>query len=542
MVRFAVIAVALLSSILSAQDLHVSGKRIRADVQYLSTDEMAGRGVGTAGEKLATGYIASQLQTAGVSPGGDNQTYFQKVPFIGSQLLPSASLSIQGQSGTTSLVLQKEYAGIPLSQKPDNDFQAEAVFVGHGISAPELGWDDYKDVDVRGKVLVYFTNEPPSADPKFFGGPALTYYGRWTYKFEEAARRGAVAALIIHTTATAGYGWGVVSSSPETEHPALKLKAGESGLKFAGWISQDAGKKLTAQTGKTLDELLALANQKSFRPIPLRVRVAGHFSVKLRSFESVNVVGRVPGSDPNLRSQTVLFTAHWDHLGIGAPVNGDSVYNGAQDNATGCAVVLEMARVWAGLPEKPKRSAEFVFVTAEESGLLGSEYYGEHPQTPAGRIAADLNFDEFFPFGKTRDVFVTGAERTTLWPLVQRDAKRLSLTIAPDAEPGQGHYYRSDHFSLARVGIPAFSISQGADYIGKPAGFGQQVLKEFNEKHYHQPSDEYHEDWDFSGMEQIAEFGLTLGLDIANQPSLPTWRSGDEFLKAREASGAPGAQ
>jgi Zn-dependent M28 family amino/carboxypeptidase len=542
MVRFTILSAMFLSTFMNAQDLHISGKRIRADVQYLSSDEMAGRGVGTAGEKLATGYIASQLQSAGVAPGGENRSYFQQVPFIGTKLLPSASLSFQGEKGVTHLTLQKEYAGIPLSQKAENDFTAEAIFVGHGISARELGWDDYKGVDVKGKVLVYFTNEPPSDDPKFFGGPALTYYGRWTYKFEEATRRGAVAALIIHTDATAGYGWGVVSSSPEAEHPALKLKEGESGLKFAGWISQDAGRKLTSQTGKTLDELLALANQKSFRPIPLGVRVIGHFPVQLRAFNSVNVIGRVPGSDAGLKSQTVLFTAHWDHLGIGAPVNGDAIYNGAQDNATGCAVVLEMARLWAALPEKPKRSAEFVFVTAEESGLLGSRFYGEHPQTPAGRIAADLNFDEFFPFGKTRDVFVTGAERTTLWPLVQRDAKRLGLKIAPDAEPGQGHYYRSDHFSLARVGIPSFSISQGADYIGKPAGYGEGILKEFNEKHYHQPSDEYHEDWDFSGMEQIAEFGFTLGLDIANQPALPTWNNGDEFLKAREASGVRSPQ
>src|SRR3954453_22299035 len=298
---------ALLGSLLSAQDLHISGKRIRAHVQYLSSDEMQGRGVGTAGEKLATGYLASQLQAEGVSAGGDNQTYFQKVPFIGSRLLSPASLSIQGPNGTIPLTLQKEYAGIPLSQKPQNDFTAEAVFVGHGISAPELGWDDYKGLDVRGKVLVYFTNEPPSNNPNFFGGPALTYYGRWTYKFEEATRRGAAAALIIHTDATAGYGWGVVSSSPEAEHPALKLKDGESGLKFAGWISGEAARKFSAQTGKTLDELLALANSKSFRPMPLRVQVKGHFPIKLRAFDSVNVVGRVPGSEPALKLQSVLF-------------------------------------------------------------------------------------------------------------------------------------------------------------------------------------------------------------------------------------------
>jgi Zn-dependent M28 family amino/carboxypeptidase len=521
----------------AAQDLHISGGKIRAHVKYLSSDELEGRGVGTKGEKLATEYIAGQLKSEGVNPGGDGGTYFQRVPLVGVTTLPDATLTISGSDRKVALTPIKDYVGTPYSQQPQNDFDAEAVFVGHGISAPEFGWDDYKGENLKGKVLVYFTNEPPSDDPNFFGGPALTYYGRWTYKFEEARRRGSVAALIIHTTPTAGYGWGVVSGSWSQERPQMKLGPGERGLQLAAWVSQEAGAKLVASTGKSLEELLAMADQKSFRPIPLGIHVIGHIPVKLRQIESRNVIGRVDGADAQMKPQVVLFTAHWDHLGVGVPVNGDSIYNGAVDNATGCGMVLEIARVWAALPEKPKRSALFVFVTAEEAGLLGSEYYGKHPIVPAGETAAAINFDAFFPFGKTRDVSVTGAERTTLWPLVQRDARRMELEIKPDPQPAQGHYYRSDHFSLARVGIPAFSISAGTDYVGKPPDFGKTTFEDYNAKHYHQPSDEYHDDWDFGNMEQMAEFGLTLGLDFANTPTLPTWKAGDEFLHAREKSG-----
>jgi Zn-dependent M28 family amino/carboxypeptidase len=521
----------------AAQDLHISGEKIRAHVKYLASDELEGRGVGTRGEKLATEYIASQLKLQGVNPGGDDGTYYQRVPLVGATTLPDATLTISGSNSKLPLSLLRDYVGTACSQQAQNDFDAEAVFVGHGISAPEFGWDDYKGENLKGKVLVYFTNEPSSDDPNFFGGPALTYYGRWTYKFEEAKRRGAVAALIIHTTPTAGYGWGVVSGSWSQERPQMKLEPSERGLQLAAWVSQETGAKVVASTGKSLDELLAMANQKSFRPIPLGVHVIGHIPVKLREIDSRNVIGRVDGADAQTKSQAVLFTAHWDHLGVAAPVNGDNIYNGAVDNATGCGMVLEIARVWAALPEKPKRSALFVFVTAEEAGLLGSLYYGKHAVVPAGESAAALNFDAFFPFGKTRDVSVTGAERTTLWPLVQRDARRMELEIKPDAQPGQGHFYRSDHFSLARVGIPAFSISAGSDYVGKPPDFGRITFDDYNAKHYHQPSDEYHDDWDFGNMEQMADFGLTLGLDFANTPKLPTWKAGDEFLGVRENSG-----
>ena len=536
MFRFGMAVLLLASMPLPAQDLQPSGEKMRAYIKYLASDGLEGRGVGSKGEKLATEYIASQLQIFDVKPAGDNGTYFQRVPLVGSKTDPSASLTVSSKTGSVPLTLNKDFVGTAFSQKPENDFDAEAVFVGHGIAAPEFGWDDYKGENLQGKVLIYFTNEPPSEDPKFFAGRALTYYGRWTYKFEEATRRGAVAALIIHTTPTAGYGWGVVTGSWSQERAELKLQPGENGLKLAAWLSEEAGANLVASTGKTIDQLLALANSKSFRPITLGVRVVGHIPVTLHDIDSRNVVGRVSGADPALTPQTVIYTAHWDHLGIAIPVNGDNIYNGAVDNASGCAVVLEIARSWAALPQKPKRSALFLFVTAEEMGLLGSEYYGGHPEVPAGQTAADLNFDALYPFGKTRDVSVTGSERTTLWPLVQADAKRANLTIAPDAEPEQGHYYRSDHFSLARVGIPAFTISQGTDYWGKPTGFGKQVFEDYNAKHYHQPSDEYHDDWDMAGMEQMARFGFMLGLDIANTPKLPTWIKGDEFRAAREKS------
>ena len=535
MLRLLLLGATLGALVAAPESFHLSADKMRADVKYLSSDLLEGRGVGTNGEKLATDYLAGQLKAAGAKPASEDGSYFQKVPLVGSKTDPGATLTVSGTNERFVLHFSKDFVGTATSQQPQNDFNAEAVFVGHGISAPEFGWDDYKGVDLHGKVLVFFTNEPPSDNPDFFGGRALTYYGRWTYKFEEAARRGAVAAVIIHTTPTAGYGWSVVSSSGSREMPQLKLEQNQHGLKLAAWVNEQAGARLVSATGHSVDQLLAMANQKSFHPIPLKLHIEGHIPVKLRNIESRNVVGRIEGSDSALRSQTVLYSAHWDHLGVGIPVNGDAIYNGAVDNATGCAVVLDIARAWKLLPHKPKRSAIFLFVTAEESGLLGSKYYGEHPVTPARSTAADINYDALYPFGKTTNVLLNGAERTTLWPLIQRDARQMHLDLASDPNPEQGDYYRSDHFSLARVGIPAFSVSQGDRYEGKPADFGRKVFENYNSQHYHQPSDEYHADWDFSGLIQMAEFGMKIGIDTANQPQLPTWHVGDEFLAARNS-------
>lgn len=520
-----------------AQFEDVSAAKIRAHTRFLSTDLMEGRGVGTRGELLATEYLATAFELAGAKPAGENGTYFQRVPLTGVTTEPSVTLGATGRGAPLNFRWLEEFVGVSLRQNAQEEFDAEAVFVGHGITAAEYQWDDFKGTDVRGKVLVLFTNEPQSDDPKLFGGRALTYYGRWSYKFEEARRRGAVAALIIHTTPTAGYGWEVVRNSWSHENPQVKLEAGATDLAFAGWLTSEAGEKLLQAAGHSVAALLKAADARDFRPLPLGLRIRGRIPSRVRQIETRNVAAMVAGSDPALGPEAVIFSAHWDHLGIGTPVNGDAIYNGAVDNATGCAILLEIARAWASLGQKPRRAALFLAVTAEEGGLRGSEYYARHPLAPPGKTVAALNFDAFFPLGRTRDIVVAGAERTTLYPLVEEAARRFRLEIKPDPRPEQGSYYRSDHFSFAKAGIPSFSIHLGSDYEGKPPGVGAEIFREFNAKHYHQPSDEFHEDWDFSGLEYIARFAMLVGRTAANVEKLPTWIPGDEFLAAREASG-----
>jgi len=507
---------------LQAQVQDITSDRIRAHTRFLASDHMEGRGVGARGGDLATEYLATQLALIGAKPAGDNGTYYQNLTLVGSQTKGSeARLSASGGGKNVEFQWAAEFIGGSGRQQPLSDFEADAIFVGHGISAPEFGWEDYKDVDVRGKVVVLFTNEPPSADAAFFGGRALTYYGRWSYKYEEAARRGAVACVIVHTTPTAGYGWEVVRSSWGNEDPQVKLVAGEPALALAGWITAEAGERLFGVSGKSVAEMLKLAGTRGFRAMPLNLRIKARIPATLREIKSRNVVGIVPGSDPQRQGEAILYSAHWDHLGIGDPVKGDNIYNGAVDNATGCAMILEIARAWSALDHKPRRSAVFAFVTAEEAGLRGSEFYGRNPVIPAAKTALNLNFDAYEPFGLTKDLVLTGAERTSVWQTVQDVAKRFRYEIKPDPRPEQGSYFRSDHFSLARVGVPAFSINSGNEFWGKPADFGDKAFAEFNEQHYHQPSDEYRDDWDFAGMQQISRFGFALGVEVANQEKLP---------------------
>jgi Zn-dependent M28 family amino/carboxypeptidase len=525
------------AALAAAQIQDISGDRIRAHTRFLSSDLMEGRAPGTRGDTLATDYLATQFALLGVKPAGDSGTYFQKVPLVGIEPQASSKLSVAGKGPPAPLRWLEDFVGVNQRQKPLEQFEAEAVFVGHGIVAPEFQWNDFKGTDVHGKMLVLFTNEPDSTDPKFFGGRALTYYGRWTYKYEQALRQGALGVLIIHTTPTAGYGWNVVRNSWGREQPFVKLAPGEPALAFAGWVTSEAATKLLSPSGHTVEELLKASNSREFRPIPLRVRLRGRMPSKIRELDTRNVAAIIPGGDPELRSEAVVFSAHWDHLGIGPPVNGDSIYNGAVDNATGCAILLEIARAWAALEQKPRRSALFLAVTAEEGGLRGSEYYVQHPFIPPGKTALALNYDAFNPVGRTRDVVVGGAERTTAFPLVEAVARRLNLEIKPEARPEQGSYFRSDHFPFAKAGVPAFSIKMGTEFLGKPPGFGEQLFREFNAKHYHQPSDEYREDWDFSGLVEMARFGMLIGLEAANAPNLPTWKPGDENLPVREKSG-----
>jgi Zn-dependent M28 family amino/carboxypeptidase len=524
-IGMAVIAVLPLFS----QDTMISAERIRVHTKFLASDLMEGRGVGQRGGDLATEYIASQLALAGAKPAGDNGTYFQKVPLVGVETVAGAELSGVAGGKHVDLKWGDEFVGVNPAQREDQRFEGDLVFVGHGITAPEFRWDDFKGTDVKGKILLLFTNEPPSTDAKFFEGRALTYYGRWTYKYEEALRRGARGAIIIHTTPTASYGWDVVRSSWGRETPFLKQALGEKSMDFQGWISKEAGERLVALAGKTVDELLAAADRRDFRPVNLGIQIRGQVASKIRDLETRNVAAIIPGSDPKLKEEAVIYSAHWDHLGVGTPVNGDAIYNGAIDNATGCAILVELARVWGSLPQKPRRSALFLAVTAEEGGLRGSEYYAAHPLIPAAKTAVALNFDAIYPFGRAKDVVITGAERTTVYPLAQQIAARVNLQISADGTPEAGHYFRSDHFSFARAGIPAFSIEHATEFAGKGEGFGAKMYEAYNSKDYHQPSDEFRDDWDFTALQQAGEYGYLLGIDIANQEKLPDWRPGDQF-------------
>lgn len=526
----------LLALIPSSMAQTVSGERMRADVKFLSSDLLEGRGVGTRGGRLAEEYLATQLAQAGAKPAGGDGTYFQTVPLVGVATHPDATLRVIAGGRNQSYRWLDDFVGVSHNQQAETHVDAEAVFVGHGIQAPEYRWDDYKGIDLRGRVAVMFTNEPTSDDPKFFAGRALTYYGRWTYKFEEAKRRGAVAALLIHTPETAGYGWEVVRNSWGGEEPFVKLRPGETDIAFAGWITQAGGNSLAALAGGSVDDWLRAASTREFRPQSLGVRLVIDAQSRVREIQGRNVAAIIEGTDPELAGQAVVFTAHSDHLGIGAPVDGDTIYNGAIDNATGCAVLLEIARAWGSQPGKPRRSALFLAVTAEEGGLRGSEYYVSHPLIPHGSTVAAFNFDSISPFGRTADIIVSGAERTTLQPLVEHTARRLGFRISLDPHPEQGGYYRSDHFSFARAGIPAFSIRPGNQFLGIRTESAAEAVREYGAHRYHRPADEYDDDWDFSGLEETARFGYLLGLDAANVSRMPSWRVGDEFLPERQKS------
>src|SRR5882762_8063034 len=422
----------------------VDKERIRAHVKYLSSDELEGRGTGQRGGDMAADYIGKQFASYGLKPAGDNGTFFQEVPMVGVKTLPDTTFKFVEASGKSFEAKNlTEFVTNNESQTETADIDAPIVFVGYGIKAPEYDWDDYKTVDLKGKVALLFVSEPSSDDPDFFKGKALTYYGRWTYKFEETARRGAVATLIIHRTDLASYGWEVVRNSWGTERSYLKRDETPR-LQAASWIQLDVAKRLVGLVGLDLDKMFQRAQMKDFKPLQLPVRLKAHVVSKLRPFVSRNVVAMLPGSDPVLGKEAVLYTAHYDHLGIDPNLPGDKIYNGANDNATGCAILLELARVWAGAPVPP-RSILFASVTAEEQGLLGSEYLGKHSPVAPGKISIDLNFDDVPPLGSPEEVEVSGAARTTFYNVVQATASDFGLSIRPGPRPEAGHYYRSDH-------------------------------------------------------------------------------------------------
>jgi len=513
----------------------VEAVKIREYVKKLAGDEFEGRGTGQKGGDAAAEWIAKQLESFGLKPGGDKGTFFQEVPMVGVKTRAESTFALAPANGAEiPLKYADEIVANNEAQEEKTEIDAPIVFVGFGITAPEYQWDDYKGVDLKGKVALVFVNEPESTDETFFKGKALTYYGRWTYKYEETARRGAVATLIIHRTDLASYGWDVVRNSWGTERSYL-LRDRTPKLEAASWIQLDVAKKLVGMAGLNLDELYKKAQTRELKPVELPVRLKAHLASELRPFVSRNVVAKLEGSDAKLKDEAVLYTAHYDHFGIDPSLKGDPIYNGAVDNATGSGILLELARVWAKSPA-PNRSILFAAVTAEEQGLLGSEYFGKHPSVPASKISLDLNYDALAPLGEPEEVEVSGAERTTFYPAVEAAAKEYKLTIMPDAKPGAGHYYRSDHFSLSRVGIPAFSIGEGMKFKGHDTAWGEAQAKDYNEHHYHQVSDEFHDDWNFDGLEKMTRFGFELGMKAANQPALVEWHKGDEFEAARIAS------
>src|SRR5882724_1235847 len=513
---------------------------LRAHIKFLADDLLEGRGTGAAGGQLAAKYIAAQLEALGLKGAGANGSFFQQVSLVGVKADPKTMLVITSQNGKETFRFADDFVAFTGAQTNTVDVDQDLVFVGYGINAPEQRWNDYKGqaADYRDKILVMLVNDPPatSEEPNRFGGRTLTYYGRWTYKYEEAARRGAAGVILLHTDESAGYPWSVVRTSNGSWRFDIARSANDTApfLKFRSWMTDDAARRMMKLAGKDLTQLRRDAASRDFQPVNLGLKG----SIKLKSdvmrVEAPNVAGILPGKDAALRDEYVVYSAHWDHFGVGAPdSSGDRIYNGALDNATGVASVIGIAEALTKLPpaQRPKRSVLFLFPTAEEQGLLGAEWYAKHPLVPLNKTAANVNLDSMNVLGPTRDFIPLGAERSTLKAVVDAVARERGMSVSPDARPEQGSFYRSDHFPFAKVGVPSISLKEGNDYVGHPQGWGEEQFRAYNTAHYHQPSDEYRDSWNFEGMVQEAEIALAIGRRIADAPSMPRFNPGDEFAK-----------
>jgi Zn-dependent M28 family amino/carboxypeptidase len=508
----------------------IDAHRIGEHVRFLAHDLLEGRAPGTRGGDIAANYMAAQFALYGLKPAGDNGSFLQKVDFVGAKTLPGTSASlVPAQGAPVALRLGEDYVAGNQTQTDSVEVDAPIVFVGYGIDAPEYKWDDFKGVDVKGKVVLVIVNEPPSKDAKFFNGEALTYYGRWTYKFEEAARKGAVGALIIHRTDLASYGWDVVRNSWSAEQVALGNDK-DPKLKAAAWIQLDVARKLLSAANLDLNAMIAAAGTRQFQAKELPVRFKAHIESKVRKFESYNVLGLLPGAGGG---QAVVYSAHYDHLGVDPASSGDNIYNGAVDNGTGCGILLELAHAFTTSSAHPPSPVLFAAVTAEEKGLLGSNYLGKHLPVAAAKIALDLNYDAILPTGMPQSVNVTGAERTSFYPTVEKTAAAFGFEIQADAEPGAGHYYRSDHFSMARAGVPAFSINTGVKFAGHTPEWGKALHEEYTAKRYHRPADEFSPTMDFTSDAAVAKFGFALGWQAMLAKGTVNWLPGDEFEATR---------
>jgi Zn-dependent M28 family amino/carboxypeptidase len=514
-----------------------------AHIKVLASDEFEGRAPGTKGEELSVKYITDQFKQIGLKPGNPDGTYTQEVPLAGIKSEPRMSFAV----GDKTIDLKSPDDFVASSARLQTEIKidkSDVVFVGYGVVAPEYGWNDYKDVDVHGKTLLMLIGDPPVPDPKdpsklddkMFKGKAMTYYGRWTYKYEIAAQKGAAAAIIIHETEPAAYPWQVVRSSWgkenfELDNPNKNMDA----ISARSWITVDVAKKLLTDCSKDFDALKKSAVTKGFRPVALNAKANIDIKQQIRSFKSHNVIGKLEGDDAKLRDEYIIYTAHWDHLGRHAELQGDQIFNGAIDNASGVASVIQLAGAFKKLNPPPKRSVLFMATTAEEAGLLGAKYYAEHPLYPLEKTLADINIDTVNPWGKTRDIEDISDNNSTLDDLLAAAAKRNGRVVTPNSQPEKGGFYRADHFEFSKRGVPSLYTGGGKDFIGKPPEFGQQKKDDYTAHHYHQVSDEVDPTWDLSGAVQDVQLLFEVGYEVANGDKFPEWKAGSEFKAKRDA-------
>ena len=508
-------------------------------IKDLSADSMEGRAPGTPGEQKAVAYIQGQFKALGLQPGNPDGTYLQNVDLIGYKASPKASFTVGGK--TIALRYPDDYVANSRHNRPETKVESsDVVFVGYGVVAPEYGWDDYKGLDVKGKTILMLINDPPvrvagdtALDTTMFKGRAMTYYGRWTYKYEIATQKGAAAAIIIHETGPAGYPYGVVKGSYSQEQFDVIAPDAENRVPVEGWITLDKAKELLSAAGRNFDALKTAAAGKDFKPVPLAAKASFDILINARHIQSHNVVAKLPGSDKS--DEYVVYTAHWDHLGKDTTLKGDQIYNGAIDNASGCSQLIEIAKAFSKLKTPPRRSILFLSVTAEEKGLLGAKYYATHPIYPLAKTLADINMDGINQWGRTSDYTVIGLGNSTLDDVLTAELEKENRTVRPDPEPEKGFYFRSDHFEFAKQGVPALDVDAGVEYIGKPAGYGMKKRDEYTNNDYHKPSDEVKPDWDLSGAVDDARVLFKVGYDVAQAETIPQWKPGAEFKAKRDS-------
>ncbi len=520
-----------------------TAEAIMDHVKVLASDEFEGRAPGTKGEDLTVAYIADQFRKAGLKPGNTDGTYFQSVPMVGITADPAASLVFKRGSATQILAFKTDV--VAWTKRVQDTVRLDAsdvVFVGYGVQAPEYQWDDYKGIDLAGKTVIMLVNDPPvpdpadptRLDPNIFGGRAMTYYGRWTYKYEKGAEKHAAAVFIVHETGPAAYPFAVIQSKVTEQFDLVTPDGNRGRAAIEGWITLEQAKKLFALAGQDFDALKKRAATRAFTPVTMDVKASMSLNNRIRKIDSRNIVGMLPGSDPALKNEYVIYTAHWDHYGIGPEINGDKIYNGALDNATGIAGMIELARAFVKLPAAPKRSLLFLAVTAEEQGLLGSDYYAQHPIHPLSKTLAVINMDSLNIYGRTKDLTVVGLGASDLDDYARDAAAAQGRVLSADPQPEAGGYFRSDHFPFAKQGVPAINAGGGSDYIGRPAGWGEQVSDAYTAQHYHKPSDEIRPDWDLSGGLEDLRIYFAIGARAADAAKWPEWKPGSEFKARRD--------